>query len=120
MGQRFAGIATVKADGKSFPLHGNFTVSPSPTERTGVAGQDNVHGYMEMPRVPFIEGEISMIPDMTLHMLDNITDATVIAELANGKVYVLRNAWTKSAQEINTHDGTTRVRWEGLTCDELA
>lgn len=117
--QRFAGTAWVKADGQQFPLHGNFIVSPSPTKRTGVAGMDDVHGYMEEPRVPFIEGDISMTPDMTIGMIEAITDSTITTQLANGKTYVLRDAWTQSAQEINAHDGITKVRFEGLTCDEL-
>ena len=37
-------------------LKGNLTVSCSPFERTGIAGQDDVHGYQELPRVPYIEG----------------------------------------------------------------
>lgn len=119
MAVRFAGIATVKVDGGQLPLHGNFTVSPSKTERTGVAGQDYVHGYMEVPRVPFIEGEISLLPGVTIDQIDAMVDVTVIAAPANGNSYVLSDAWTKSALEINTHDGIVRVRWEGTSCIEL-
>ncbi|MCX5496435.1 phage tail tube protein [Kaistia dalseonensis] len=119
MGKRIAGIAYVKANGTQYPLRGNFTVSPSPTEREGLAGQDRVHGYKEMPRVPSISGDISMVPELSLEELDAITDATVTAELASGHVYVLRGAWTKSAHEINTADGQVAVTWEGLECHEL-
>jgi len=118
-GPRIGGIAFVKVDGTQYPLRGNFTVSPSTTERNGVAGQDGVHGYTELPRVPFIEGDISLTTDVSIDVIDAITEATVTAELANGKVYVLRGAWTKSAQELNTNEGLTRVRWEGLACIEL-
>ncbi len=116
---RIAGIAWLKVDGRQYPLRGGFTVSPSPTERTGIAGQDYVHGYSEMPRVPFIEGDVSTTPEVSLETLQDVTDATVQAELANGKKYVLRNAWTKSAFEINTRDGQIRVRFEGLDCQEI-
>ena len=44
MGQRVAGIAFFKINGNLLPLRGNFTVSPSAVERTGIAGQDYVHG----------------------------------------------------------------------------
>jgi hypothetical protein len=116
---RIAGIAYLKVDGTQYDLRGNFTVSPSPTERTGIAGQDGVHGYSENPRVPFIQGDISLPPELSIEDLDAITDATVTAELANGKVYVLRNAWCKSAFELNTKDGQTQVRFEGITCNEI-
>ena len=59
MAQRIAGIAFLTVDGDQMALRGNFTVSPSPVERTMLAGQDGVHGYQELPRVPYIEGDLS-------------------------------------------------------------
>jgi len=120
MGVRIAGIAFLKVDGSQYPLKGNFTVSPSSVERTGIAGQDYVHGYSELPRVPYIEGDVSLVPELSMENVENIVDATVTAELANGKNYVLRNAWCKSAFELQSHDGQVRIRFEGLSCDEVA
>ena len=57
-----AGTATIKVDGNMYPLKGNLTVSGSPLERTGIAGQDYVHGYQELPRVPYIECDLSTCP----------------------------------------------------------
>jgi hypothetical protein len=117
--QRIAGIAFLKVDSDLYPLRGNFTVSPSPFERAGIAGQDYVHGYSELPRVPYIEGDISLVAELSIEALDAITNASVTAELANDKTYVLREAWTKSAHELNTRDGLTRVRFEGVSCTEI-
>jgi len=72
--QKFAGIAFLQIDGNQMALRGNFTVSPSPVERTMIAGQDGVHGYQELPRVPYIEGDISTVPDMRLEDIDGQTD----------------------------------------------
>lgn len=119
MGQRIAGIAYVYVNGGQLPLRGGFTVSPSPTERGGIAGQDYVHGYAENPRVPFIEGDISTTQEVSIEVLDAIENATITAELANGKAYVLREAWCKSAHELNTKEGQVRVRFEGVSCREL-
>ena len=116
---RIAGVAYVKVDGRQYALRGNFTVSPSLFERTGVAGQDGVHGHIEMPRVPFIAGNLSTTDGLSIEELDAIDDATVTAELANGKAYVLVGAWTKAAHEIDTAQGQVAVRWEGLDCREL-
>ena len=66
MAQRFAGVAFLKIDGDQMPLRGNFTVSLAPFERTMIAGQDRVHGYQELPRVPYIEGDISALPGISL------------------------------------------------------
>jgi hypothetical protein len=118
MARRFAGIAYLTVDGNQLALRGDFTVSASPMERTMIAGQDRVHGYQELPRVPYIEGTVSTVPDQSLEDLDNMTDVTVIAQLANGKQYTLIGATCKAALENNTRDGQVRVRWEGLWCEE--
>jgi Phage tail tube protein len=119
MGMRVAGMAFLKFDGSLLPLKGNFTVSPSSLERAGIAGQDYVHGYSELPRVPYIEGDITTIVDMSTEDLEAITNATITAELANDSVYVLKEAWCRSAIEINTREGQFRIRFEGTTCEEI-
>jgi hypothetical protein len=118
--ERFAGMAYLKVDGRQYDLRGNFTVSPSRTERTGIAGLDRVHGFSEMPRVPFIEGDLSTTAGLSITDLENITNATVTAELANGKTFVLSQAWSKAAFEISAHEGQVRVRWEGVECREIS
>lgn len=119
MAQRFAGIAWLMIDGDQYPLRGNFTVSPSLLERTMIAGQDRVHGYQELPRVPYIEGDISTMPEINLEDMEGQTDVTVVAQLANNRMYTLIGAVCRSAFEINTRDGQFRVRWEGLWCEEV-
>src|SRR4051812_15572205 len=101
MAQKFAGIAYLIAGDRQLQLRGNFTVSPSPVERTMIAGQDGVHGYQELPRVPYIEGDISTTPEMRLEMLDAMTDVEVTAQLANGNMYRLVGATCKAALENN-------------------
>src|SRR5882672_11186570 len=111
MAQRIAGIAFLTVDGHQLALRGNFTVSPSPVERTMIAGQDGVHGYQELPRVPYIEGDLSTVPGLNLEDLIMQTNSTVIAQLANNKQYTLQGATVKGGFELNTRDGQTRVRW---------
>ena len=120
MAQRFAGIAFVFVDGVQYPLRGNFTVSPSAVERTMLAGQDGVHGYQELPRVPYIEGDISTIRGLLFEDLEAQTDATVVAQLANGMQYTLVQSTCRAGLENNSRDGQVRVRWEGLYCEEIA
>jgi hypothetical protein len=116
---RFAGTAFVSVDGQQYALRGNLTVSPSPVERTMIAGQDGVHGYQELPRVPYVEGDFSTIPGFSLETLLTQTDSTVIAQCANTYEYVLHNAVIKGGFEANTRDGQVRIRWEGLNCEEI-
>jgi hypothetical protein len=113
------GTAFCKVNGTQLPLRGNFVVSPSAVDRSMVAGQDYVHGYLETPRVPFIEGDISTHPDVSLEDLERQVGVTVTAELRNGKTYVLKEAISKSAFEVQTATGQVRVRWEGTSCEEI-
>lgn len=116
---RIAGVAFVKYNGRALPIRGGWTVGFNQIKREGLAGQDGVHGYKEMPQVPFIEGDVSTTADVAIEALVAITDATVQLEAANGKVYVLRNAWTADAYEIDTEEGKLKVRFEGLSIDEI-
>ena len=119
MGKRIAGTAFITADGVQLQLRGNLNVSISAVERTGIAGQDSVHGYEEKPRVPFIECDVTLGSDITIAQLEAITNATVVAQLANGRTYTLFQAWTKAAFELNAEQGMTRVRFEGITGSEF-
>jgi|SRR5262245_8283104 len=120
MAQRFAGTAFLTVDGTPLALRGNFTVSPSSVERTMIAGQDGVHGYQELPRVPYIEGDISHVPGLLLDELEAQTDVTVVAQLANYMQYTLTGGTCKGGFEANTRDGQLKVRWEGLACQEIS
>jgi hypothetical protein len=117
--QRIAGVAFITVNGNQMPLRGNLTVSPSAVERTMLAGQDGVHGYQEIPRVPYIEGDFSTMPDLAIEDLDGQVDVTVVASLANGRIYSLTEGVCKAGLEPNALDGQVRVRWEGTTCEEL-
>lgn len=117
--RRIAGVAYVFVDGRQYPLRGNLVISTDTIERTGVAGQDGIHGFTETPRVPFIEGDFSDIAGLSLMTIQAMCDVTVTAELANGKAYVLRNAWTSTAREFNAADGQATIRWEGMASEEL-
>jgi hypothetical protein len=119
MAQRIAGIAFWMVDGVQLAVRGNLEVVPSRQERTGIAGQDSVHGYSELPIVPYISGDVSTIPGTSVEDIDAITDSTITAELANGTVYVLRNAWRSERSTVNSRDGQFNVKFEGMSCDEL-
>ncbi len=119
MAKRIAGVAYWKVNGRQLALRGNFTISPSAFERAGIAGQDYVHGFSEVPRVPFISGDVSLVEGTSVEDIDAMVDETVTAELANGDVWVLRNAWRAQFSEINTREGQFSVRFEGESCTQL-
>jgi hypothetical protein len=120
MGQRLGGVAYLKVDGNQIPLRGNFTIHPQQTHRSGVAGQDGPQGFTEMPVLPAIEADVTTDPGYSIRAALDITDATVTAELANGMVYVLRNAWVAEEVTVNTAEGSAKFTWQGLSMDEFA
>lgn len=116
---RCAGVCYVHKDGKQITVGGTVTVSPSSTERESKVGLSGVVGYIERPRVPYIEIEGIADPSTKASDLDDVTDSTITAELANGHTYILRNAWSVAPVEIKGEDGTFTKRYEGMSCDEL-
>jgi hypothetical protein len=119
MGARIGGVLNITVDGRQYPIRGSVEVSPSSVKREGIAGQDYVHGFTEMPVVPSIKANVSTTADVSLETLQNITDATIQATLANGKSYVLSQAWTVAAFAIDTAAGQVSVEFQGVTCDEI-
>jgi hypothetical protein len=117
--KKIGGVAYLKADGLQYELGGSITVSPSQVEREGKVGLSGVAGYTEKPRIPFIEADVHTTSDLSAEDLEDITAATVTAELANGKVYVLQGAWCTSALEIDGAEGQLTVRFEGVSCEEI-
>lgn len=116
---RVAGVCYLKANGKQLTLGGAFTVSPSKVEREGVVGMSGVAGYKETPVIPYIEGEVITTADLDIEELDAFVGGTVTAELANGKNYVLTQAWRAGRSEIDGVEGKLPVRFEGVTCEQF-
>lgn len=119
MGNRIAGIGSLTVDGRQLAVRANMVIQPDPVERTGIAGQDRVHGYSEMPRVPSIEADCSLQPDLAIEDLAAYTNASVVAALADGRIFVLREAWYRMGSEVNSQEGQFRVRFEGNSCTEV-
>lgn len=117
--KRIAGIAYLIVNGRPVQLRGNFTVSPSSVERTMISGQDGYHGFWETPRTPWIEADLSTMPELMLAELDGAMGIDVVAVLANNHTYHLVAATCKAGLEGNTRDGQVRVRWEGAWCEEM-
>lgn len=116
---RVGGVLALTVDGTVYEARGSFNVNGPSLKRTGIAGQDGPHGYIEEPVVPSIHGDISIGHHLSIIDLEAITDSTVMLQLANGMNYVLTNAWVTSAFVLDAHDGKVAVQFEGLSLQEL-
>lgn len=119
MGNRRAGIAYFKVDSKQYDVKGNFTYNLGKPKREGIVGHDGVHGYKELPQIPFIEGEITDNKDIDLEKFLELDGVTVTLELANGKTILLRDAWNASDGNGESEDGKIAVRFEGISAEEV-
>lgn len=116
---RIGGVLSLRVDGNQFEARGSFTVTGMTVKRTGVAGQDGVHGFIEEPIVPQIKGDWSIGNQLSIQALEAITDGTAQIALANGMTYILTDCWTTAAFVIDAHDGKVDVTLEGVTLQEL-
>lgn len=115
---RRAGTLFVKVNGVQYDAKGNWTYNKGSVKRKAITGPDGVHGYSEMPQVPYVEGEITDSGTLDLSTFQNIVDATVTLELANGKVFILRDAWYAADGDVQSEEGNIQVRFEGMDGDE--
>ena len=115
---RLAGVAYLSVDGASYMLAGDLSYQVSKVERETLTGQDRVHGYSEKPVAGFISGTLRDAGTLSVAAINDMTNVTVVCELANGKTVVGRNLWAVSVQEVKTMDATFEVRWEGFSVEE--
>lgn len=115
--RRVGGLLTIAVNGQRLLVRGNWTYSIGESTRETITGADGPHGYKEMPRASFIEGEITDRQDVDMRALARTSGATVTGQLANGKVIALRDAWAAGDWVGNTEEGNVTVRFEGASLE---
>lgn len=116
---RRAGIIYLKIDGEIYDAKGSFSYNLGKPKRDAIVGTDGVHGFKEAPQVPYIEGEITDHPSLSLERLVTTEDATVTLELGNGKIIVLRQAWYAGEGTGQSEEANIGVRFEGMSGEEI-
>ncbi|SRR5579859_316823 len=112
---RLAGTASLTIDGVAYSVSGDFAYNPGSVSRETLSGMDAVHGYKEKPMAPYIVATIRDSGGLTVADFNAMTNNTISAQLANGKLIIGRNMWTVGdAQEVKSEEGTLEVRWEGF------
>lgn len=117
---RIAGVINLAVNGTSYMLAGDFTYDIGGYKREMMSGPDGVHGYKETVKIPFIEGDLRDTSAVNLATLTNLTDATVVLTLANGKTISLYNAVFTGDGVGATGEATIKARFEGLSATEIS
>ena len=120
MAKPVGGRVYIKVDGQQLAVRGNVTSNVGQTmTRETVTGADSVHGYTETPVAPYIQCDITERPQFSLAALNGVTEATVTAELADGRTLILRDAWQVGDLERNASEGSIgSLRFDGLSGEE--
>lgn len=114
-----AGIAYLYIDGAPYNVVGDAAYSVSSVTRETKVGIDGVHGFSETPRPGYISATLRDSGSLTVASLSQMTNSTVVLQLANGKSVMARNAWTVEAQEVKAAEATLDVRWESIQVTEI-
>jgi hypothetical protein len=115
---RLAGTCYLSVDGRNYMLAGDFSYKVSGVSRETLKGQDGVHGYSETPQPGYIAATLRDSSTLSVADINGMSNATVVAELANGKTIIGSNMWTTDQQESKASDATLEVKWEGASVTE--
>jgi len=91
----------------------------SNVERTGVASDQGVAGYMEATNIPSVEGVLIHADDTDLNSVDFV-DGSVQFETDTGQTWILRNAWLSGTLELTGAGGEVPVKFEGTTIEKVS
>lgn len=109
---RIAGTANVVVDGVTIMVAGKFKYRPSKVKRETLTGMDRVHGYKESPISGLISMDVRDSGGTSVSDFNDMTNVTVTATLANGKIIIGSGMWTTDAQEVESEDAIFSVTFE--------
>lgn len=111
---RVAGICYIKVDGSQLEVKGGIEVPIASTAKEVVMGLNGVAGYKETVQRQYIKLEAIFTKDFPFSLIANGNNMTVTAELANGRVYTIANAWLEGNDtSVNAEDGTISLEFSG-------
>lgn len=113
MSKRIAGACFVKTDGDQIEISGGLEISANEVVRETKMSTRGVAGFKEMPRAPSLKVTALYTEEFPLATLQEGTDMTITAELANGKVYTLSGAYLVGEPTIKGEEGEIDLEFEG-------
>ena len=119
MSGRIGGTHRLTIDGKSIMVVGSFSFNLGRPKREMQVGPDKVHGYTEMPQVPYLEGEVRNDNSLKVDDILGITNSTIQLEHANGKTYLFEKSVYCADGDMETENGTLQFRIEAEFADEV-
>lgn len=113
MGKRVAGTCFIKVDGDQLEVSGAVECPLMPVTREAVAGLNSAGYYSEKVLTPYVKLTAIFVDEFPVATLQENTDMTITAELANGKVYTLAGAFLVGEPSAKGDDGTIELEFNG-------
>lgn len=113
MAGRIAGVCYIKVDGTQLEVKGGVEIPFSNVNRETVMGLAGVAGYKETAQRPYLKLTAVFTRDFPIQQLAEGTNMTITAELANGKVYTLSQAFLEGETVSNGEEGTAEIEFSG-------
>lgn len=114
MAKPIAGACYIKVDGEQLSLNGSLTCLANTVTREAIMGSTGVAGYSETPVAPTITGTFNVQSEFPLEKLTTSTSMTITAELANGMVFTLSDAFVSGEASVSASDGTIQLTFTGV------
>lgn len=112
--KRFAGTCYIKVDGEQLAVEGSVEIPLINVTRETKLGSTGVVGYSETARIPYVKCTAFLTSDFPIDALTKSDNMTVTAELANGWVYTLSQAWLVGDISGSMSDGTASLEFQGI------
>ena len=113
MAQRIAGVCYCKVDGAQLEISGDVEIPLTEFKREAVMGLSGPAGFKETALEPYIKVVALFTPDFPLNQLRTNTTLTITAELANGVVYTLSDAFVRGEPKVKPVEGTIELEFSG-------
>lgn len=114
MALRIAGVAYIKVDGTQYEIKGGIEAPLTQYKREAVMGLTGQMGFKETAREQYVKFDAGFVADFPINQLNNVTNATVTVEFANGRVYTLTGAYETGDSAANGEEGTAGLMFSGL------
>lgn len=113
MAKAIAGACYIKVDGEQLSVNGSVSCLANTVTREAIMGSTGVAGFSETPVAPTISGTFNMTKAFPLEKITSATDMTITAELANGMVFTLSDAFVTGEVSFGASEGTVSITFTG-------
>jgi hypothetical protein len=111
--RRLAGLTSFTVGGSAFNVI-EFSWDPGTVENETMTSLSGVDGYSQKPVAPYISGKFRDAQSVNVTAFTNLSNATVVVQLANGKTVTGHNLWYVGRPGVSGADAAFDFRFEGV------